>query len=100
MGDKEVFTPVRCDEYLVWVHFLTHLHPLVILWIHAAETVQVTEIGGHVLAKVTPVWWAMLVKVFKVWAEEVGRFCTSSEASRQRIILEEVNVQAELIPGI
>jgi hypothetical protein len=94
-----MFTPVRCDEYLVWVQFLTHSHPLVILWIHEAETVQVTEIGSHVFAKVTSVWWAMLVKVFEVWPEEISRISTS-EACCQRIILEEVDVQAEFVPGI
>jgi hypothetical protein len=50
-GDEEMFTPVGCDKYLVWVQIRAYLHPLVVLRIHASKALRFAECGRHVLAK-------------------------------------------------
>jgi hypothetical protein len=87
-----MLAPIRRNEDLLRVHLLAHLHPLVILWVHPTETLQVPEPRRHVLSQMTRVRRAVLVEVFKICTKEVRWVRTLGEAPLLCVVLEEVDI--------
>ena len=90
--DKEMFSPIRRDKDLIRVQPRTDLHPLLVLWVHAAQALRVPESRRHVLAKMTSIRRAVLVEVFEIRTEEDCWVETLGEAPFLCVVLEEVDV--------
>lgn len=92
-----MLAPIWVDEDLTRVQSCTYLHPLIILRVHAAEALQITEPRCYVLAQMTSVRRAMLVEVLKVRAEEISWIIAFGQAAERHVVLEKVDIQAKLV---
>ena len=92
-----MLAPIRRNKDLLRVQPRTDLHPLIILRIHPPEALQVPKPRRHVLPKVACIRGPVLVEVLKVRPEEVRGVRALGEAALQRVVLEEVDVQPELV---
>lgn len=93
-----MFAPIWRNKKLVWIQALPHLHPRIILGIHAAQTFNVAKSWRQVLAKMTVIREILLlVEIIKVRAEEISWISTLGETTSGCVVLEECYVEPEFI---